>query len=98
MLPMLIAGCLLLVCLWLFMRLFAIADPKKVTFAAKAVCLGIALALIGFLIFTGRVGWILGLFPFLLPFLLRKVSLGSGGAFDGLSTASQRHTSNVRTP
>jgi hypothetical protein len=98
MLPMLIAGCLLLVCLLLSMRLFVVADPKMVTFAAKAVGLGIVVVLIGFLIFTGRISWILGLFPFLLPFLLRKVSLGTRGPFGGLSGGAQRHTSNVRTP
>jgi hypothetical protein len=97
MLPMLIAGCLLLVCLLLSMRLFVVADPKMVTFAAKAAGFGIVIVLIGFLVFTGRISWILGLFPFLLPFLLRKVTLGTGGSFSGLSGGAQRHTSNVRT-
>jgi DnaJ-like protein len=98
MLPMLIAGCLFLVCLLLFMRLFAVADPKMVTFAVKAAGVGMVVVLIGFLVFTGRISWILGLFPFLLPFLLRKVSLGTAGPFGGLSEGRQRHTSNVRTP
>lgn len=37
MLPMLIAGFLLLACLLLFIRWFAAADPRTLTFAAKAV-------------------------------------------------------------
>lgn len=98
MLPMLIAGCLLLVCLLLFMRLFAVADPKTVSSTAKAAGVGIIIAVTGFLVFTGRISWILGLFPFLLPFLLRKISVSSGGTYGRSSGATQRHTSNVRTP
>lgn len=98
MLPMLIAGCLLLVCLLLFMRSFAVADPKMVSFAAKAACIGIVIVLMGFLVFSGRISWILGLLPFLLPFLLRKISVGIGGSLGRSSGGTQRHTSNVRTP
>jgi DnaJ domain len=97
MLPMLIAGIALLACLLLFMRWFAAADPRTLTFAAKAAAVAVLVAIVGYLLLTGRIGWIIGLFPFLLPFLLRRISFGGGGTFGGFSGGAQRQTSNVRT-
>lgn len=94
MLVMLFGGVLLLIGLLLFLRWFAAADPKSVTFTAKAVGIGVGSVLAGYLLFSGRVGWIIGLFPFLVPFLLRKVHFGSG---NGLFSRSSPRTSNVRT-
>ncbi len=98
MLPMLIAGLALLAGLLAFMRWFAAADPRTLTFAAKATGGAVLAAIVLYLSLTGRIGWVIGLIPFLLPFLLRKVSLGGAGSFGGFSGGSQRQTSNVRTP
>lgn len=97
MLPMLIAGFLLLACLLLFMRWFAAADPRTLTFAAKAMGAGILIVVTASLLLTGRFAWIIGLFPFLLPFLLRKIKLGPAGNFGAFSGAGRPQTSNVRT-
>jgi hypothetical protein len=97
MLPMLIAGLLLLACLLLFARWFAAADPRTLTFAAKATGTGILVVVAAYLLLTGRVAWIIGLFPFLLPLLLRRINLGPAGNFSTFPGAGQGQTSNVRT-
>ena len=97
MLPMLIAGFLLLACLLLFIRWFAAADPRTLTFAAKAVGAAVLVTIAAFLLLTGRIAWIIGLFPFLLPFLLRKVNLGAAGNLGSFAGRAQPRMSNVRT-
>ena len=97
MLPMLIAGFLLLACLLLFIRWFAAADPKTLTFTARTTGAAVLVAIAGYLLLTGRIAWIIGLFPFLLPFLLRKVNLGAAGNFGAFAGGAQPRMSNVRT-
>lgn len=85
--------------LWLA-RWFVAADPRTLTFAAKVVAVVIVLAVAALLVLSGRAGWLLGLAPLLLPFLLRRGTwafssgLGAPG-FGGHSRAAG--DSHVRT-
>jgi DnaJ-domain-containing protein 1 len=97
MLPMLIAGVVLLVCGLFFIRWFIAAEPRTLAFAAKATGVAILAVLAGYLALTGRIGWILGLLPFLLPLLLRRVSLGGAATLGGFSAGARPQMSNVRT-
>jgi DnaJ-domain-containing protein 1 len=97
MLPMLVVGMVLLVCGLLFIRWFIAAEPSTLALAAKATGATILVVLAGYLALTGRIGWILGLLPFLLPLLLRRVSLGGAATLRGFSASAKPRMSNVRT-
>jgi hypothetical protein len=97
MLPMLVVGMVLLVCGLLFIRWFIAAEPSTLALAAKATGATILVVLAGYLALTGRIGWILGLLPFLLPLLLRRVSLGGAATLRGFSGGAKPRMSNVRT-
>ena len=95
----LVAGIgLLFLGLWLA-RWFVAADPRTLTFAAKAVGVAALLLVGAVLVLSGRAGWLLGLAPFLLPLLLRRGtwafssglgSLGSGGGSRGAEDSHVR--------
>ena len=97
MLPMLVAGVVLLVCGLLFIRWFIAAEPRTLAFAAKATGGAILAVLAGYLALTGRIGWLLWLLPFLLPLLLRRLSLSGAATLGGFSAGAKPQTSNVRT-
>ena len=97
MLPMLVAGVVLLVCGLFFIRWFIAAEPRTLAFAAKATGVAILVVLAGYLALTGRIGWILGLLPFLLPLLLRRLTLGGATTLGGFSAGARPKMSNVRT-
>jgi DnaJ-like protein len=95
---MLVAGVALLVGGLMLVRWFVAADPRTLAFAAKVTGIACAVLVAGFLIFSGRAGWIMALVPFAV-FLLRRGGLGSrlgGGWFGGMSGGAPRD-SHVRT-
>ena len=96
MLPMLVMGMVLLVCGLLLIRWFIVAEPRTLTLAAKAAGVAILALLAAYLALTGRIGWILGLLPFLL-LLLRRVGLGGAASLGGFSLGATPRMSNVRT-
>lgn len=97
MLLLLLAGCALLLGGLLLSRWVVSADPRTLMFTAKAVGIAIAVVLVGLLAVSGRIGWMLGLLPFLLPLLLRRISLSGGATLGGFATRNKRQFSNVRT-
>ncbi len=96
MLPMLVLGMVLLVCGLLLIRWFIVAEPRTLTLAAKAAGVAILALLAAYLALTGRIGWILGLLPFLL-LLLRRVGLGGAASLGSFSLGATPRMSNVRT-
>jgi hypothetical protein len=66
-----LAGAGFLVALMLLVRAFLAADPKALAGALKWVGIGLGVALVGFLAFTGRLGAALGLAFFVMPMLMR---------------------------
>ena len=97
MLPMLVMGIVLLVCGLLLIRWFVAAEPRTLALAAKAAGVTILALLAAYLALTGRIGWILGLLPFLL-LLLRRVSSVGAASLGGFSFGGPPRMSNVRTP
>jgi hypothetical protein len=95
-LPMLIMGMALLVCGLLLIRWFIAAEPRTLAFAAKAIGVAVLALLAAYLALTGRIGWIVGLLPFLL-ILLRRVSSGGAASLGGFSLGGGPRMSNVRT-
>jgi hypothetical protein len=93
---MLIMGMALLVCGLLLIRWFIAAEPKTLAFAAKAIGAAVLALLAAYLALTGRIGWIVGLLPFLL-ILLRRVSSGGAASLGGFSLGGGPRMSNVRT-
>ena len=96
MLPMLVLGIALLVCGLLLVRWLVAAEPRTLALAAKATGGAILALLAAYLALTGRIGWILGLLPFLL-LLLRRMS-GGATSLGGFSLGTPPRMSNVRTP
>ena len=96
MLPMLVLGIALLVCGLLLVRWLVAAEPRTLALAAKATGGAILALLAAYLALTGRIGWILGLLPFLL-LLLRRMS-GGVASLGGFSLGTPPRMSNVRTP
>src|SRR5512144_1544512 len=96
MLPMLVLGVALLVCGLLLVRWLAAAEPRTLAFAAKATAIAMLALLAAYLALTGRMGWIVGLLPFLL-LLLRRMS-GGVASLGGFSLGATPRMSNVRTP
>jgi hypothetical protein len=94
---LLLAGCALLLAGLMLMRWLVAADPKTLMFAAKAASVAIIIVLVGLLAVSGRIGWILGFLPFLLPLLLRRVSLGGAASLGGFTRRGRPRSSNVRT-
>src|SRR5512132_54374 len=97
MLPMLVMGIVLLLCGLLLIRWFVVAEPRTLALAAKTAGVTILALLAAYLALTGRIGWILGLLPFLL-LLLRRVSSGGAASLGGFSFGAPPRMSNVRTP
>ena len=93
---MLVMGMALLVCGLLLIRWFIAAEPKTLALAAKATGAAILALLAAYLAVTGRIGWIVGLLPFLL-LLLRRVSSGGAASLGGFSLGATPRMSNVRT-
>jgi hypothetical protein len=90
-----LAGFGLLVGGLIVLRWFASADPRTVAFAARAVGLGaLGVAALALLI-SGRIGWVFGLLPFLLPLLLRRGAFSAASLFG--SGSGKRQSSEVRT-
>lgn len=80
-------------------------DPRTLLFALKtlAAVVGVVVGLL--LLLSGRIGWLVGLLPLLLPFMLRgsslgRVGLGGGGnPFSGFgrSASAAGQASQVKT-
>src|SRR5512144_462312 len=96
MLPMLVLGIALLVCGLLLIRWLVAAELRTVGIAAKATGIAMLALLAAYLALTGRMGWIVGLLPFLL-LLLRRMS-GGVASLGGFSRGTTPRMSNVRTP
>ena len=97
MLPMLVLGIALLVCGLLLVRWLVAAEPRTLAFAAKVAGTAMLALLAAYLAMTGRMGWIVGLLPFLL-LLLRRMSWGGLAGLGGFSSGATPRMSNVRTP
>lgn len=80
-------------------------DPKTLIFALKTVAATVGVVAGVLLLLSGRAGWLLGLLPLLLPWMLRRSSLGragfgsSGTGFGGLGSGGRTagRTSHVQT-
>src|SRR5512147_1153192 len=94
---MLVLGTALLVCGLLLVRWLVAAEPRTLAFAAKATAIAMLALLSAYLALTDRVGWIVGLIPFLL-LLLRRMSSGGVAGLGGFSFGASPRMSNVRTP
>lgn len=66
-------------------RWAAAADPKTLIFALKTAAITVAAVVGVLLLLSGRAGWLLGLLPLLLPFMLRRSSLGRAGFGGGIN-------------
>lgn len=64
-------------------RWAAAADPKTLLFAVKTAAIAIAVIAGGLLVLSGRGGWLFGLLPLLLPFVLRRSGWGAPGGWGG---------------
>lgn len=76
-------------------RWVAATDPKTLLLALKTLAIAVAAVVGVLLVLSGRAGWLLGLLPLLLPWMLRRSSLARGGLGGGGRTAGR--TSHVQT-
>jgi hypothetical protein len=70
-LPYFLLGVALLVGLILIGRWYATADPKVLAKVITRLALGLIVAVVLFLAFTGRIGWAMGAAAALLPWIMR---------------------------
>lgn len=68
-------------------RWAAAADPKTLLFAVKTAAIVVIGVAGGLLLLSGRAGWLFGLLPLLLPFVLRRSGWGGWGGGWGGSAA-----------
>lgn len=60
-------------------RWAAATDPRTLLLALKTLAITVAAVVGVLLLLSGRAGWLLGLLPLLLPWMLRRSILGRGG-------------------
>ncbi len=100
----LLAGIGLLFLAMGFVKWASATDPRTLLFALKTLAASVGVVVGLLLLLSGRIGWLVGLLPLLLPFMLRgsslgRVGLGGGAPFGGLgrSASAAGQASQVKT-
>lgn len=103
MLLWLLAGIALLFLAMGLVKGAAALDPRTLLLALKALAATVGVVVGLLLLLSGRIGWLIGLLPLALPFMLRSSSLGRAGLGGGApfgfgsSGSAPGQTSQVKT-